>query len=174
MANATSGSTGAIAVDSSGLTDNTTGSAVTFGAAQVSGITSITQLGISTNGDGTLSLDTDTLDNALNSNFQAVVNFFQPSSTSASFGDNLNTVLNNVGNNAPYGAVYLTLQQDASEESSLNTSISNENTLISTEQAQLTTELNEANYTLEQIPSELQQVNEIYSAITGYNENPNG
>jgi flagellar hook-associated protein 2 len=139
-----------------------------------SGITSITQLGISTNSDGTLSLDTDTLASALNNNYQDVVNFFQPSATFTSFGGNLSDVLNNVGNNAPYGAVYLTLQQDAAEESSLNTNITNENAQISAEQAQLTTELNQANYELEQIPSEIQQVNEIYSAITGYDENPNG
>jgi len=138
------------------------------------GISSVTQLGITTNGDGTLSLDTDALDSALNSNFQAVSDFFQPSSTSTSFGGNLSNVLDNVGNNAPYGAVYLTLQQDAAQEASLNTSITNENTRISTEQAQLTTELNQANYELEQIPTEISQVNEIYSAITGYNENPNG
>ena len=167
-------STDSISVDSSGLTDTTTGTAVSFGSAQSSGITSLTQLGISTNSDGTLSLDTDTLDSALNSNYQDVVNFFQPSATFTSFGGNLSDALDNLGNNAPYGAVYLTLQQDAAEESSLNTNITNENTQISAEQAQLTTELNEANYTLEQIPTEIQQVNEIYSAITGYDENPNG
>ena len=135
-----------------------------------SGISSITQLGISTNSDGTLTLDTDTLQNALNSDYQDVVNFFQPSASFTSFGGNLSTVMNNLGNNAPDGAVYLTLQQDAAEESSLNTSITNENTYISAQQTQLTAELNAANYTLEQIPSQIDQVNEIYSAITGYNE----
>jgi flagellar hook-associated protein 2 len=137
-------------------------------------IASITQLGISTNSDGTLSLDSDTLQNALNSDYQDVVNFFQPSATFTSFGGNLSTVMNNLGNNATDGAVYLTLQQDAAEESSLNTSITNENTYISAQQTQLTAELNEANYTLEQIPSQLDQISEIYSAITGYNENSNG
>jgi flagellar hook-associated protein 2 len=53
-----------------------------------SGISSITQLGISTNSDGTLSLDSDTLQNALNSDYQDVVNFFQPSATFTSFGGN--------------------------------------------------------------------------------------
>jgi len=134
------------------------------------GVSSITQLGLSANDDGTLSLDTDTLDSLLNSNYQDVVNFFQPSAYFTSFGGNLNTVLDNLGNNAPYGTVYLTLQQDSAEESSLNTNITNENTQISAEQTQLTTELNAANYTLEQIPSEINQINEIYSAITGYNE----
>jgi flagellar hook-associated protein 2 len=137
-------------------------------------ITSLTQLGVSVNNDGTLSLDTDTLDSALNSNYQDVVNFFQSSGTGTSFGDNFTTTLNNLSNSAPSGAIYLALQQDSSEESDLNTNITNENAQISTEQTQLTAELNAANYTLEEIPTQIAEVNEIYSAITGYNENPNG
>jgi len=174
LANSLSGSAGAITVDSSGLTDTTSGTGVSFGSAQSSGITSITQLGIETNSDGTLSLNTDTLENALNSDYQDVANFFQSSASYTSFGGNLTTALDNLGNSAPDGAVYLTLQQDAAQESSLNTSITNENTYISAQQTQLTTELNAANYTLEQIPSQIDQINEIYSVITGYNQNPNG
>jgi len=132
-------------------------------------ISSVIQLGISTNTDGTLSLNADTLSSALNSNYQAVVNFFQPSGTSTTFGANLTRAVDNLGNSAPYGAVYLALRQDSAVETSLNTSISNEETLIGSERAQLTTELNQANYELEQIPSAISQVNEIYSAITGYN-----
>ncbi|MFY9935490.1 MAG: flagellar filament capping protein FliD [Silvibacterium sp.] len=174
LTNSASGSTGAISVDSTGLTDTTNGTAVSFTSAQSNAVTSFTQLGISTNDDGTLSLDTDTLDSLLNTNYQDVANFFQPSAYFTSFGGNLSNVVNNLGNNAPDGTIYLTLQQDAAEESSLNTNITNENTQISAEQTQLTTELNAANYTLEQIPTAIAQVNEIYSAITGYDENPNG
>ena len=134
-------------------------------------VTSITQLGISVNNDGTLSLDTDTLDSLLNSNYQDVVNFLQPSAEFTSFGGNLTTVLDNLGNVAPQGSLYLALQADSSQESTLNTNISNESTQISQQQATLTTELNEANYELEQIPSELDEINEIYSSITGYNQN---
>lgn len=174
LANSASGSTGAISVDSTGLTDTTNGTTVSFTSAQSNAVTSFTQLGISTNDDGTLSLDTDTLDSLLNTNYQDVANFFQPSAYFTSFGGNLSNVVNYLGNNAPDGTIYLTLQQDAAEESSLNTNITNENTQISAEQTQLTTELNAANYTLEQIPTAIAQVNEICSAITGYDENPNG
>ena len=172
LINSTSGSSGAITVDSSGLTDSTTGSQVAFGASQSNAVTSITQLGISVNNDGTLTLDTDTLDSILNSNYQDVVNFLQPSGAYTSFGGNLTNALNNLGNSAPDGAIYLALQQDSQEETSLNTNITNENAQISTEQTNLTTELNEANYELEEIPSQLDEINEIYSSITGYNENP--
>jgi len=139
-------------------------------------VTSLTQLGItaSASDDGTLTLDTSTLDSMLNSNYQDIVGFFQPGSSFTSFGGNLTTILNSLGNSGPNGAVYLTLQQDSSEETGLNTNITNENNTISADQTQLTTELNEANYTLQEIPVELQSVDELYSAITGYNENPQG
>jgi flagellar hook-associated protein 2 len=172
LINSTSGSSGAIIVDSSGLTDSTTGNQVAFAGSQSNAVTSITQLGISVNNDGTLALNTDKLDSILNSNYQDVVNFLQPSGSYTSFGGNLTNVLNNLSNNAPDGAVYLALQQDSQEETSLTTNITNENAQISTEQTNLTTELNEANYELQEIPTQLQEINEIYSSITGYNQNP--
>jgi flagellar hook-associated protein 2 len=137
-------------------------------------ITSLSQLGVTTNKDGTLTLSTSTLDSVLNSNYQDAMNFFQADSSSTSFGVNLTKVLSNVGNSGPGGVIYLALQQDSSQETDLNKNITNENTAISTQQTQLTTELNEANYTLQMIPEQLQSVNELYSAITGYNENPGG
>lgn len=103
------------------------------------------------------------------------MNFFQSSgSNSASFGGNLSGVLSSLGNSGPDGAICLALQQDSAQESQLNSDVTNENKTISTDQTQLTTELNEANYTLQEIPDQIDEVNELYSAITGYNENPNG
>ena len=173
LTNGKSGSAGAISVDPSGLTDTTTGNTVTFGSSQSSAVTSITQLGISVNNDGTLSLNTDTLDSLLNTDYQDVVNFLQPSGSYTSFGGNFTNILNNLDNSAPDGAIYLALQEDSTVETQLNTNISNEEATISTQKTLLTTELNEANYTLTEIPQQLQQINEMYSAITGYNENQN-
>jgi flagellar hook-associated protein 2 len=56
----------------------------------------------------------------------------------------------------------------------LNTTISNEETRITAEQTSLTNELNQANFILTEIPQQLQNINEMYSAITGFNENPQG
>ncbi len=137
-------------------------------------VTSLTQLGVSVNNDGTLSLNVDTLDSELNSNYQDVVNFFQPSGSFTSFGSNFSDALNNLGNSTPSSLISLALSEDSTQESALSANISNENTQISSQEASLTTELNEANYTLEEIPSQLDYVNELYSAITGYNENTNG
>lgn len=133
-------------------------------------ITSITQLGISVNNDGTLTLNSDTLSSELSSNYKDVASFFQPGGGSTSFGDNFTSALNTLGNSAPYGEVYLALQQNSSQESTLSTNVSNEEARISAEQSQLTAELNAANFTLEQIPTQLNMVNEIYSAMTGYNQ----
>lgn len=170
LTSATSGSAGAIAVNGSGLADSTSGAGVTFSSSQSSAITSITQLGISVNNDGTLALNTDTLDSILNSNYQDVVNFFQPSGGFTSFGGNFSAVINNLGTTSTSGAIKLALQQNSTVESLLNTSISNEEATISAQKSQLTTELNQANFILTQIPQQLQQIDEIYSAISGYNQ----
>jgi flagellar hook-associated protein 2 len=173
LVNATSGTGGAIAVTSS-LTDSTTGSAVTFGSSQASAVTSFTQLGISANNDGTLTLNTNTLDALLNSNYADVVNFLQPSGAYTSFGANLTTVLNNLGNSTPQGVVGLALSENSTVEKQLNTNISNEETIINQQKATLTAQLNQANQILQSIPQQLTQVNEMYSAITGYNQYRNG
>jgi flagellar hook-associated protein 2 len=133
-------------------------------------VTSLTQLGISVNNDGTLSLNTDTLQSELGSNYQDVVKFFQPSGSFTSFGGNFTTVLNNVGNSTTNGVVTLALKENATQESTLNKDISNEEAIIATEKANLTTELNQANYMLQAIPAQINEVNQLYSAITGYNE----
>ena len=142
-----------------------------FTGAASGTIKNITQLGIGLNSDGTLTLNADTLDSALNSNFSDVTGFLQ---NSGSFGQTLASSLNHLGTQAPNGAVYLAQQQNSAQEKALSTSISNEDTLLAAQKVQLTNELNTANQILQSIPSQLNQVNEIYSAITGYNQNRTG
>jgi flagellar hook-associated protein 2 len=142
-----------------------------FGGTASGSINNLGQLGISMNDDGTLTLDSDTLNSALSSNLSDVTGFFQ---NSGSFGQTLSTAVNNLGTQAPNGAIFLAQQQNAAQETALNTDITNENTLLDAQKTQLTDELNTANQILQSIPSQLNQVNELYSAITGFNENPNG
>jgi flagellar hook-associated protein 2 len=130
-------------------------------------ITSLYSLGITTNSDGTISLDTSTLDTMLNSNFSDVQGFFQ---NADSFGTSFANELNNLGTSNPVGLLALTQQMNSSEESTLNGDISNEESRLSTMQTQLTAEFNQVNETLQEIPSQLNYVNELYSAITGYND----
>ena len=151
------------------LQSGLTGSLFT-GAASGS-ITNITQLGLSVNDDGTLTLDADTLDSALNSNFSDVTGFLQ---NTGSFGQTMATTLNDLGTQAPNGSIYLAQQQNTAQEAALKTDITNENALLATQKTTLTTELNTANEILQSIPSQLDEVNEIYSATTGYNTGNGG
>jgi flagellar hook-associated protein 2 len=144
-------------------------SAALFSGSASGAINNITQLGLAVSDDGTgkLTLDTDTLDSVLNSNFSDVTGFLQ---NVGSFGQTMTSALNSLGTEAPNGAIYLAQQQNTAQESALNTDISNENTLLATQKTTLTNELNTANQILQSIPSQLAEVNEIYSATTGYNE----
>ena len=134
-------------------------------------ITNIGQLGITLGDDGTLTLDTSTLDSALNANFSDVQGYLQ---NSGSFGQTLSTALNSLGTGSPTGAVALALAQDSTEETGLNTDVSTEDSKIATDKTNLTTELNTANQILQSIPQRLNEVNEIYDASTGYNEGSAG
>jgi flagellar hook-associated protein 2 len=137
-------------------------------------INSLISLGITANAsaDGTISLDADKLSSALNSNFDQVVSLFQDK---GSFGSEFTSTLNGLGNNsASGGAIGLALKEDSSEESSLNDNISAEDALIATRKATLTTQLNLADQILQAIPQQINQITELYSAITGYKSTSNG
>ncbi len=143
---------------------------LTSGAAS-GGINNLVQLGISVNDDGTLSLDTSTLDSALNSNYSGVVGFLQ---NSGSFGQTLQSTLDSLGNQSPTGALTLALASDSAQETTLNDSVTSQNALIATQQTNLTNELNTANQILQSIPQQLDEINELYSAMTGYNTGNGG
>ena len=137
-----------------------------LGGSASGSISNIGQLGISMNNDGTLTLDSGTLQSALDSDYSDGTGFLQ---NSGSFGQNFATVLNNLGTQAPNGEIYLALQQNAATEKALNTSITNEDARIAADKISLTNTLNTANDELQAIPSQLNEVDELYSAITGYN-----
>jgi flagellar hook-associated protein 2 len=144
--------------------------ALTTGAASGS-ISSLDQLGITVTNTGTLSLDTSTLDSALNSDYSGVVGFLQNSN---SFGQTLQTTLDNLGSSSPTGAISLALNSDSTQETTLNDDVTSQNALIATDQASITTELNAANQVLQSIPQQLDEINELYSALTGYNTGNSG
>lgn len=141
------------------------------GGAASGSVSYMEQLGISANPDGTLTLDDSTLNSILNSNYADVTGFFQ---NTGSWGLGLSTTLDTLGSSETTGAISLELSQNSNVESSLNTDITNEKALIATQTTNLTTELNTANQELQAIPEQLSEVNEIYSAVTGYNESTSG
>ncbi|WP_109485145.1 flagellar filament capping protein FliD [Occallatibacter savannae] len=137
-------------------------------------INSLIALGIKATpaADGTITLDGDKLTTALNSSFDQVVSLFQDS---GSFGSEFMKTLDGLGtNSAAGGAIALALKEDSSQETTLNGNVDRQDAMIATQKDRLTTELNLANQILQAIPQQINQVNEIYSAITGYNRNQNG
>jgi flagellar hook-associated protein 2 len=164
----TTGTAGDLTVTGS-LSDTTTaGATVSFADTNIASTTnSFGALGISVNADGTLALDTDTFSSLLNGDYESIINFFQDAS---SIGTNFSNVISGLGSSSPTGIISEAIDSISSQESTLNADITNENVVISSEQAQLTTELEQANETLQAIPSQVNEVNELYSAITGYGE----
>ena len=139
-----------------------------LGGAASGAVSSITQLGVTVNDDGTLTYSDSGMQSMLDSNFNDVVGFLQ---NTGSFGMNLTSVLNGLSSSDTTGALYLAEQQNTNEEATLNTDVSNEEALLATEKTSLTTELNTANQVLQSIPSQLSEVIEMYCAVTGYNTN---
>jgi len=163
----TIGSAGALTVTSSILDDATTSLAY----SNSSDIGSLTGLGVSVNNNGSLTLDATSLDSLLNSDYSGVVGFFQNAN---GWGQNFSTMLINSGPAAATGILALAATSNSNIESTLNADISKENSHISAQQASLTAELNSANQIMQELPSQLDGVNELYSAITGYNQSVNG
>ncbi len=169
LVSGTAGSAGALTVTSA-ITDTTTSTALNYNASS-SDISSLTSLGISVNNNGSLTLDTTSLDSLLNTDFNGVVGFFQNAN---SWGTTFSNTLSNAGTGSATGVLKLAQNANSTIESNLNVDVSREEALISVQQKSLTAELNSANEILQGLPSQLLSVNEIYSAISGYNQNQNG
>jgi flagellar hook-associated protein 2 len=168
----TTGSAGTISVTSS-LLDTTSKTNTTLAYTNSSDVSSLANLGItiSSSDNGTLTFDATSLDSVLNSDYSGVLGFFQ---NADSWGQTFSTMLTNAGTSSPTGILSLASSSNSNIESTLNADISKESLLISAEQVSLTAELNSANEIMQELPSQLQGVNELYSAITGYNQNTNG
>jgi flagellar hook-associated protein 2 len=121
------------------------------------GVATLADLGITMNTDGTLSLNTATLDNAVQNNFSAVQGFMQGASSNG-FASFLNNQLNTLTDPAN-GAFTVDLQSISSENEDLQDQINNFQSYLSTQQTLLTAEYNQADITLQQIPEEEAQIN---------------
>jgi len=166
----TVGAAGALTVTPN-LYDSTTATSSTLNYTNSSDIDSLTTLGISVNNDGSLTYDANSLDSVLNTDYSSVVGFFQNAN---SWGQNFSNMLTNAGTSSSTGILALASSSNSSIESSLNAEISKEQSYISAQQSSLTAELNSANEIMQQLPTELQGMNELYSAVTGYDQNTNG
>lgn len=161
---------GALTVTSN-ILDSTDATTTNLNYTNSSDISTLSSLGISMNSDGTLTFDASTLDSLLNTDFTSVVGLFQGVN---SWGASFASMLNNSGTSSSTGILNLAQTSNSNIESTLNADISKEETLISAQQTSLTNELNQANQILQELPSQLNGIDELYSAITGYNQSQNG
>ena len=164
----TSGTAGNLTIASNIIdTTNTTSSSVSY--TRSSDLSTLSSLGITTSqtDNGTISFDATVLDSVLNSDFSGVLGFFQNAN---SWGLDFVAILNSAGTSSSTGILSLAQKSNSSSESLLNANISKEEILISAEQKSLTAELNSANEILQQLPTQLDGINQLYSAITGYNQ----
>jgi len=159
---AASNSEGPLAGDSTVMNlQNDLLSALDYTNSPTSGSTTVPNLssmGITMNNDGTLSVDSATLQNALNNNFPDVQSFFQGSSMNG-FANMLDQQLTNFiapGN----GAFTVDLQSMNGEISTLKDNISNfETNYIQPLQTQLQSQYGQAEILLQQLPLQMQQIN---------------
>ena len=147
------------------LIQNQLSSGILAGTASGS-ISNLSQLGISFNNDGTLALNTDTLTTALTNNFSDIVGYLQ---NPTGFGISFNTTLNNLSSTSTTGAIKVALTQNSTQETRLNQNVTDQEAKLADQQTTLTAQLNTANQVLQAIPDQLDQINQLYSAITGYN-----
>ena len=166
----TAGIAGTLNVTSS-ILDTANPSTTALNYTNSSDVSGLGNLGIGVNNDGSITLDAEQLDSALNSDYGGVVGFFQGAD---GWGQTFSSTLTSGGSAAATGVLSLVASSNSNIESTLNADISKEQTLISAQQKSLTAELNSANEIMQELPSQLDGVNELYSAITGYNQQTNG
>lgn len=145
---------------------DTTTADLTYTAS--SDLSTFTALGISMNNDGTVAFDASNLDSLLNSDFDGILGMFQGVN---SWGTSFASMLNHAGTTSATGVLKLAQTSNSNVESNLNAEIAKEEALIAAQQKHLTAELNTANQILQQLPSQLDGIDQIYSAISGYNKN---
>ena len=121
------------------------------------GVSTLGDLGITMNKDGTLTLDTATLANAVQNSFSAVQSFMQGASSNG-FASTLNNQLNALTDSAS-GAFTVDLQSITSENTDLQQQINTFQTYINNQRTLLTAEYNQADIALQEIPQEQAQIN---------------
>jgi flagellar hook-associated protein 2 len=127
------------------------------------GDVNLAALGINTNNDGTLTVDSSQLSSALASNPAAVQNFFQ-NTASTGFANSFNTDLTNL-TDPTEGVLNVDLAQNTAEQADLTTSINNFQTQLTAQQSALTLEYAAVNASLQAYPLLLQQVTETLGTL---------
>ena len=136
------------------VTNNT--SSLTFNPPVVSNVDNLSALGITMNDDGTLSLNSSQLTNALSNNSSAVLNFFQNTALNG-FANNFANDLTNL-TSPTSGVLSLDFSQNQAQQNTLSSSITGLQTQISAHQQTLQSQFAQVNAEIEAFPFELQAI----------------
>ena len=122
-------------------------------------LNTLSSLGITTNSDGTLSLNTATLSSAISSNSSAVSSFFQGASSNG-FAASLTSTLN-IYTDPTAGAFTVDLKSISNEYSDLTDQTSQLEVYLSSQQTILTARYNAADIAIQQLPQEIKKIQAI-------------
>lgn len=122
-----------------------------------SSVSSLADLGITMNNDGTLTVDSATLNNAVQTNFAAVQSFMQGTSSNG-FVSYLNQQLSTLTDPIS-GAFTVDLKSITSENADLQSQINDFQTYLDAQKVLLTAEYSQADITLQEIPQLQAQIN---------------
>jgi len=130
---------------------STLASDINFAASGNSSFANLASMGINLNDDGTLSVDSSTLNASITANFQNFVGFFQGAGSTAGFAQNFNTDLTNLL--SPTGLIATDENGINQSSQALSDQISQFQANLTAQQASLTTEFSQIDATLEQLPT---------------------
>lgn len=124
---------------------------VNFSATGNSSYINLASMGVSMNDDGTLTVDSSTLNAAITGNFQDFVNFFQGSGSSTGFAHGFSSDLTNLL--SPTGLIATDENGISASVQSLADQISQFQANLATQQTALTAEFSQIDATLQQLPT---------------------
>lgn len=136
----------------------------TYSVSGNDGYVNLAALGINMNNDGTLTVDSGTLNAALTNDPTAVLNFFQNSSLTG-FANNFKADLANLSDPTT-GILNTDLAQNSAEQKTLTDQINDFQDRLNAEQQQLIAQFSQVNATLEEYPFLLQEVTSQLSQQT--------
>ncbi len=142
-----------------------------YAVSSANGPTNLAALGISTNDDGTLSVDNAQLSSSLSADPSSVLNFFQNSSATG-FANNFSTDLNNL-TDSTQGVLNVDIAQNQVEQTDLTNRISDFQDQLTAQKQQLQLEFSQVNASLEEYPFLLQEVTAQLSSGTASTPNTN-
>jgi len=136
-------------------------SAITDSISGNNGLVNLATIGVNMNEDGTLSVDSGQLSNALSSNFSNVQNLLQGASGVATF---LSNTLSQI-TDPTQGSITLDLQGMSQENQDLSTQISNMQTQLTTQDQQLEAEYAQMQNTLDEMPMLQSQITQQLGSL---------